>query len=50
VEAGVFLRFEDFVEDDAEPAPETSGGSGNQHDEEQFLDEGEVLGFSQGCG
>jgi hypothetical protein len=50
VEAGVFLRFKDFVEDDAEAAPETSGGSGDQHNEKKFLGEGEVLGFSQGCG
>jgi hypothetical protein len=50
VEAGVFLRFEDFVEDDAEAAPESCSRCGDEHDEEQFLDEREVLRFSQGCG
>jgi len=46
-EAGVFLRFEDFVEDDAEATPESCGGCGDEHDEEQFLGEGEVLRFSR---
>jgi hypothetical protein len=50
MEAGVFLRFQDFVEDDTEAMPESSGGCRDEHDEEQFLGEGEVLRFSQGCG
>ena len=50
MEAGIFLRFEDFVEDDAESTPKSSGGCRDEHDEEQFLGEGEVLRFSQGCG
>jgi hypothetical protein len=50
VEAGVFLRFEDFAEDNTEATPETGGGGGDQRGEEQFLGEGEVLRFSQSCG
>ena len=49
-EAGVGLGLEDFAEDYAKTEPETGGGGGDQHDEEQFLHEGEVLRFSQSCG
>jgi hypothetical protein len=49
VEAGVFFRFEDFVENCAEAAPKSGGGGHKQSDENQFLGKGEVLRFSQSC-
>jgi hypothetical protein len=42
--------LEDFAEYNAKTEPETGGGGGYQHNEEQFLRKGEVLRFSQGCG
>ena len=48
VKTGVFLRFEDFFEDEAEAAPETVGRSQDQPGEEQLLKEREVLRFSKG--
>ena len=50
MEAGVGLGLEDFAEYNAKTEPETGGGGGDQHNEEQFLRKGEVLRFSQGCG
>lgn len=48
VEAGVFFRFEDLVEDQAEATPEEVAGGEDDPGEEELLKEGEVLGFGQG--
>jgi hypothetical protein len=47
VEVGVFFRFEDFVEDYAEAAPEEIAGGDGEGGEEKLLDEREVLGFGK---
>ena len=49
VEASVFFRFEDFVENHAEAAPESGGGGCDENDEKQFLREGEVLRLRESC-
>ncbi len=48
VKAGVFLRFEDFVKDGPEAAPETRYRCHSQTGEEQLLRKGEVPRLSQG--
>jgi len=47
VKAGVFFRFEDFVEDHTEAAPEEIGRGEDHCGEDELLEKGEVLGFGK---
>ena len=48
MEARVFFRLQNFIEDHAEAAPEAVSRGDDQRGEEQLLREGEVLGFGEG--
>jgi hypothetical protein len=47
VKAWILFGFEDFREDDAEAAPECPSRGEGEGGEEEFLDEGEVLGLGE---
>ena len=50
MEAGVFFRLEDFIEDDAEAAPEGPRGGEDQGGEEQLLKRGRSVEARRGLG